>query len=449
MPDAIMWLAARVMRLRGHGPAVMHRLALGLGCTSAIAWGDATVDGALLHARNLDYHGVSTWPKTKTIIFHEPEHGQRYVSVAAAGVALGGITAMNEAGLTLTVHQHMFTDRTALGGTPIGAVGDIVMRNAESLHDAERILSAHRPIGCWTYLVTDGKTRELLCFEENPERRTARRVGGKGGTFGYANIYLDEELGKSEVNLYGSYWRHNLGRHRRANALLEEQRGRLDPQRMAEIIGDSGDPRCRIRDSIAMVMTVGSVVFRPEDGTVWVGTGEAPTSQGRYVPFSLRAADRAPERELVVAPPENGSAAFESFRLAHIAYLDDRDARAAREHARDACARMPEQPLYHALRGLLSIVLTDGEEADEAFSRALSLGHPDAERVASFHLWRGRARDLLGRREAAVDDYRAAIGRYADPQVHIAAKRGLRRPFAVRAARSTHIDVALVDVVVP
>jgi tetratricopeptide (TPR) repeat protein len=450
MPDSMMWLAARMMQLRGHGPAVAHRLALGLGCTSAIAWGDATTDGAMLHARNFDYHGVSSWPKTKTLIFHEPEAGQRYVSVAAAGVALGGITAMNESGLTLTVHQHMFTDRTTLGGVPIGAVGDIVMREAKNLDDAERILSSHTPIGCWTYLVTDGKSREVLCFEENPERRAARRMGGEGGTFGYANIYLDEELGKSEVNLYGSYWRHNLGRHQRAGELLEERRGHLDPQGLAEIIGHSGDPRCRIRDSIAMVMTVGSVVFRPEDGTVWVGTGEAPTSHGTFVPFSLEAMGHAPERgTLEVHQPDGARAAFESFRRAYVDYLDDGDARSAREHMRAACAHAPEQALYHSLRGLFAIALGDAKEAEAAFDRALALGHPDAERVASFHLWRGRARDLLDRRSAAIDDYRAAIGHHADPAVHHAAKKGLRRMFNSRAARRVHVDVALADVMHP
>ena len=30
----------------------------------------------------------------------------------------------------------------------------------DSLDDAVRILGAHTPIGCWTYLITDGKTRE-------------------------------------------------------------------------------------------------------------------------------------------------------------------------------------------------------------------------------------------------------------------------------------------------
>jgi hypothetical protein len=136
MPDSLVWFASQLMRLQRVAPALDHRATLGLGCTSALAWGEATADGRLLHARNFDYHGVDCWPKTASVVFHAPERGQRYVAVAAAGVVLGGVTAMNEAGLTLTVHQHMFTDAAELGGIPIGIMGDVVMREAETPDDA-------------------------------------------------------------------------------------------------------------------------------------------------------------------------------------------------------------------------------------------------------------------------------------------------------------------------
>ncbi|MCB9595171.1 MAG: hypothetical protein H6719_20810 [Sandaracinaceae bacterium] len=448
MPDALMWLVARMMQVRGPGPAVAHRIALELGCTSAVAWGDATKDGALLHARNFDYHGVGCWPSTKTVIFHDPDEGQRYVSVAAAGVPLGGITAMNESGLSLTVHQHMFTDRTRLGGIPIGLVGDMVMREAKDLDDAQRILDEHTPIGCWTYVVTDGNTREVLCYEENPERAVAHRYGAGEQTFGYANIYLDEALGETEVDLYGSYWRHNEGRHRRANELLGQKAGALDPQGMAEILGDTGAGDCRVRDSIAMVMTVGSVVFRPEDGTLWVGTGEAPTSHGTFVPFSLAQMGHAPERGELRVEAE-GAEAFERFRRTYVAYVDKDDLAEARAHAAEASALAPDQPLYASLRGLLAIEAGDAAEAQAAFDQAIALGHVDPERLAAFHLWRGRARDLAGDRDGALRDYRWCLGHYADAPVHRAAKKGLRKPFTRKRAAKIHVDVGMIDVVEP
>ncbi len=451
MPDAILWFASRLMQLKRVPAALDHRLQMGLGCTSAIAWGEATADGALLHARNFDYHGVGCWPKTAAVVFHQPDAGLRYVSVAAAGIPLGGVTAMNEAGLSLTVHQHMFSDGAALGGTPIGLVGDLIMRGARSLDDAEAILRAHRPIGCWTYLVTDGHRREVLCWEENPRRQAPRRLRAEG-TFGYANVYLDEALGATERQLYGSYWRHNRARHQRANALLEAGRGRLDPAGMAGILGDTGESGCRLHAAIAMLMTVGSVVFRPEDGVLWVGTGEAPTSHGTFVPFELGREDHAPERgELTpqAAPDAPARAAFDAYRRAYLAYIDEGDVARSRALLEEACALAPEQPLYHAVRGLLALRLEDPRGALEALGRALALGHPDPERVAAFHLWHGRALDLEGARDGARAAYTAALAGPADEPVRRAAQRGLGRRYRARAARRLHVDFAFADVMVP
>jgi hypothetical protein len=452
MPDTLMWLAARMIDLKGISPATRHRLALGLGCTSAIAWGDATRDGKLYHARNLDYHGVRCWPSTAAVVFHRPNGGQRYVSCSAAGVVLGGFTAMNEAGLTLTVHQHMFTDRTELGGTPIALVGDIVMREARTLEQARAILARHKPIGCWTYLIADGHRKEVLCWEEDPQRNVARMVPTAASTFGYANIYLDEELGASERDLYPTYWRHNHGRYAHANRLLKEKHGTLDAAGMAGILADIGDTRDRLRDSIAMTLTVASVVFRPEDGTLWVGTGEAPTSHGLFVPLSLHTGDVAEQAERFTPGDAFDPAtrdAFERWRRAYVAFVDDEDLAEARRELAMACTLSPEQPAYHAVAGMFALKDLDHNGACDLLGRAIALGHPDEERVASFHLWRGRARDVAGSRADAERDYRTVIGMRADAMVRAAAERGLRRPFDKRAASKIHVDMSLGDVIAP
>jgi hypothetical protein len=452
MPDTLVWLVSQMARSTKPAPAVAHRLQLGLGCTSAVAWGAATKDGKLYHARNFDYHGVDCWPKTAAVIFHEPDEGQRYVSCAAAGVALGGITAMNEAGLTLTVHQHMFTDRARLGGVPIGVMGDEIMRRAKSLDDAQRILSAQRPIGCWTYVITDGKTREVLCWEENPERHVAIRSRPGEDTFGYANVYIDAQLGESEAAMYGSYWRHNMGRFRRVKARLAEGRGALDPSGMASILGDVGDPKCRVRDSMAMVLTVASVVFSPEDGVLWLGTGDAPTSHGAFVPFDLNAQDHAPARgTLTPKTPVDAkaAAAFEHWRRAYVAYGDRGDLADTRREVATACALAPDQPVYRAAAGMLAIEDADARAAATELDAAIALGHPDEERVASFHLWRARAADLSGDADTAKRSYRMALALRADAPVHAAARKGLRKPYDARRARAVHVDMALGDVMSP
>ena len=452
MPDSLMWLATALMRTRRVGPAVAHRLALGLGCTSAVAWGPATADGMLLHGRNMDYHGVEVWPGTAAVIFHQPRHGLRYAAVAAAGVPLGGVTAMNEAGLTLAVHQHMFTDQTTIGGTPIGVLGDLVMSQAEDLQQAEQILTRYHPIGSWTYLVADGRRRQVLCFEENHRHHAALRPDPGSGTFGYANIFLDATLGATERDLYGSYWRANLGRHQLSNQLLQQRPCPLDPDAMAGIMGHTGDAECRLRRPLSMLLTVSTVVMRPEDGALWVATGGTPVCNNVFEPFHLGRQDHAPELgQLNGGEPGDAVAAgaFGRYRDAFLAYFERDDPRGALPLMRQAAAQQPDQPLYHVLVGLLALKTGDAPGAAVALDRALELGHPDPERLGAFELWRGRAADLCARRELALEHYRRALASPADAPVHTAARRGQRLPFSRRRARHINIEFAYGDVMHP
>ena len=73
-----------------------------------------------------------------------------------------------------------------------------------------------------------------------------------------------------------------------------------------------------------MMMTTASVVFAPEDGLVWVGTGQTPTSHGTYECFDLKGERHAPEHgTLHVHDAEApASRAFDAYRRA---YLDLRD----------------------------------------------------------------------------------------------------------------------------
>lgn len=452
MPDSILCLVSRMIQMKRCGDAIDHRLALGLGCSSAVAWGDSTKDGKLYHARNFDYHGVESWTRTTTVLFHEPKEGHRYVSVCAAGVPMGGVTAMNAAGLTLTVHQHMFTDSSRLGGIPTGIVGDRVMREASNLDEAEKILREHTPIGCWTYVVTDGNTNEVLCLEENPQRKASIRIGTEKGHFSYANIYLDSELGKTEKNLYGSYWRHNKARHERLNAMLEEHKGEIDGDTMASILGDTGTTDCRIHNAIGMLMTVGSVVFRPQDGIFWIGVGEAPTSKRRFQAFDLNGECVAEEIADLVGGIEEDEAtaeAFDAYRESYLETFDRGNLDAGRERLDHAVTKQPEQPLYRSVAGFLALQAGEPEEALACFDKALELGHPDEERIAAFHGWRGRALDLLGRRDEAIKAYHQALALRHDPQLGRAAERGLRRPFTMRKAKRIAVDFAFADVVNP
>ncbi|MCA9598834.1 MAG: hypothetical protein KC776_36230 [Myxococcales bacterium] len=444
MPESYLWVLQQVLRLRRPRLAPHHGVPL-MGCTSAVAWGDATRDGSFLHGRNFDYQGVGAWDTEQAIVFHRPTGAQPYVSVSAAGILFGGITAMNASGITLVVHQHMASTALQLGGTPIGVTGDQVMRHAKSLDDARRILDSDRQNGCWTYVIGSAKEGAVLCYETTPARSAAHVVSA--GTFGYSNFYLDRELARTERELYPSHWRNNLARYRRANARLEAERGRIDADTIAGILGDPGDESCRIEEAISQLMTVASVVFEPSAGMFYVATGRAPTSNNEFVAFSLDGEAPAPERAPLtggqIASPERAEA-FHAYRDAYDAYFSHQDVGAARKLMARAVALQPEQPLYHYIAALLALSAQDAAAAEASLDAALALGHSVPEREASLRLWRARARDLRGRRADANGDYRAALS--GDPAVRRAAERGLKKRYT---SRRFGIEFALADVPVP
>jgi tetratricopeptide (TPR) repeat protein len=198
-----------------------------------------------------------------------------------------------------------------------------------------------------------------------------------------------------------------------------------------------------------MVMTVGSVVFCPEDGLVWVATGEAPTSRNRFVAFDLRCERRAHEApSFSVDDGESAEArrAFARYRDAYVLHLDHGDASGALAAMDDACRLAPEEPVFHFLRGLLALELRAHAVAEQAFDRAIALGHPHPERRAAFHLWRARTRGEQGQRDEANADYRACLALRADAPVHAAARREHGKPWS---GKRRAIDFSMGDVVTP
>ena len=444
MPETYLWVLGRVLQFRRPRLAPRSGMPL-LGCTSALAWGDATRDGRLLHGRNFDYQGVGAWDTEQAVVFHRPKGAQPFVSVSAAGVLFGGITAMNASGLSLVVHQHMASDALEIGGTPIGVTGDQIMRHAKNLDDARRILDDDVPNGCWTYVIASGKEKAVLCYEITPRGR-AHRIES-AGTFAYANVFLDRELGSTERHLYPSHWRNNLARLTRADALLGAKRGQIDADVIAGILGDPGADGCRFESAISMLMTVASVVFRPEDGVVWVATERAPVSNRDYVAFDL--ASEGPRLDLpaLIGGPLDHSAAASAPHAhpeAYSAYFDRGDLGEARRHLGRAIEQKPEVALYHFVGALLALAEGDTAAAEGSFDRAIELGHVSGERRASFHLWRARARDQRGRRGEALADYRAA--RSGDEYVRAAADKGMTRAWR---PRRFGIEFTLADVPMP
>ncbi len=443
MPETYLWVGS-VYKKIFRAPMGQRYGVPVLGCTSAIAWGNATSHGRMLHGRNFDYQGVGVWDREQAVVFHEPKGGQPYVSIAAAGVLLGGVTAMNASGLSLVVHQHIACTDFDLEGLPIGVVGDEVMRYARTLDDARRILDAHTPNGAWTYVITSARENLAMAYEVTSDRRaivkpqdlpanghTATR---EGGVFGYSNVYLHKDLHPTEVDFYPSYWRNNMQRFHRANERLHAAYGTIDADVIASILGDVGESdACRF-SSISALTTVASVVFDAGRGLVYVATGRPPVCNRPYVAFDLARKTARTDLPRVLGGTSlspGAIEAFDAYRDAFDAHFNHDDLANARANVARARALQPRQSVYAFVSGLLDLAAGEAGAALDSFDAAVALGHEHPERVAAFQLWRGRALDALGRRDDALASYRAA--QTGDPNVRRAAAKHERKRYEPKA----------------
>ena len=445
MPDLFLWLAAQGQKLRKPEMAP-QLLTQTMGCSSAVAHSAATRQGELLHARNLDYMGAHAWDKEAAVLFCQPDKGQRYLSVTTAGIPLGGVTAMNEAGLTFAVHQHVACLNVKLGGQPVGVIGDEVMRLASTLKEARLILDAHCPNACWTYIVASGAEKAVLCYEVTATDRHWFITSEE--QFAYTNMYLNPRLAERETHMYPSQWRSNFLRYAHIEGFMQERYGQIGPEDMVTLLGARADQRCRLRAPLAMLLTVSSVVFAPVQGIAWVGAGSVPVSTRPYLACNLKTGQVEAEWPALTgrSVPELEEAAFACYTRAYLAYFDHHDKIAALEALEQACRLQPRESVYAYITGLTALSARKPELALSYLHQAVELGHPDPERVAAFQLWRGRAFDAAGQREPARRDYAAVLNQKTDTPVRQAAQKNLQRRWK---ARHIAIEFNYADVLVP
>ena len=213
MPDAVLYMMAIFGKLT-RSPLAPGCACPPLGCTSAVVAPHRSARGQLLHARNMDFVGPRRWDAEPVVTFHTPEDGLRYATLSSAGIVGGGITGMNQAGLTFAVHQH-FPAEVDLAGEPVGLAGEQVLREARSLDEAVAILDRHHPMGGWTYVLVDAQ--RAIAYEVSPRGRgvVRRIVSMTDGYLGYANVYQHEDLRDAERGVYPAYVQANHARHRR------------------------------------------------------------------------------------------------------------------------------------------------------------------------------------------------------------------------------------------
>lgn len=287
------WTYDRCMAL-AYGDVVLEFLLAGqLACSQFVVNGAATVDGKLIHGRNLDWDEIGYLLDFPTVIVRAPVDAIPYVVVGFPGCvapynginAAGIVTASNE------VRTENDLDRTGRSNVQTQAH---VLREAETLDEALGIWSSIDRMTTDNIVVSDGVGGRAAAIETAATHQQVREL-----TDGYVfatNQFVSDEMIPYYVPYGTSPWRFE-----RLTQLVPPDGsattyGALDVAGAIEILRDNYstyDDAYVQRDLFSGAPTIAnngciySMVFVPEDGVFYMASGRPHVPSNRYVGFSV------------------------------------------------------------------------------------------------------------------------------------------------------------------
>jgi hypothetical protein len=413
-------------------------------CSGFFARGAATLGGKTIVGRNFDFYGRGIWNEHQTITVIRPRGQLAFLWVGSLGVPFGGF-GINEAGIALMPHTN-FTRDVTLRGRPLFQFVSEIFHTARSLDDVVEIVGRGTRCVGLSFLMVDTKAHDARAVGFSAHRMEV--IEPKDDYLIRTNHYLTGEM--KAVEVAPSAWsRHSNSRFMRLDQLIRDNYGSITPGLTVSFMSDTLDineGRKRIvGDLIPASNNAMSVVLSPDDDAIHIAHGDYPVCHSDvFRGFRLSALFKG-DAEVSMPDLDGGhqlngdeKAALFHFEEAWSEYLDRGDSDRAVFHLRRAAEILPDEPIFHRLAGL--ILLKHGN-FNAALIHLEVNAAPDyrCEKVrAESLLWGGRANDLVGNRERALDYYRKAL-EVDDPEMSPAAARGLKKPYS----KSSLINVDL------
>lgn len=433
-------------------------------CTSLAVWGSASRDGTLRHARNFDFPGAGVWDRRPTVVLCEPDEGLRYGFVTTRGADAPGVTAFNEAGLSITAHTRFHRD-VSFEGVGIIDFGHELVRRCATLDDVRRVAAELRTASTWGLLVSSAAERSAVVVETTSAgvAFTAPEPGTEH--LATTNRYLDPGLAQGEVTSAPSFVLDSDARFQRAHAAVRRCSGGMTAGDLQRMLGDTGDPGApdpeaddRVAGNcIVSAMTVKSVVLEPEAARLWLSTGAAPTSLGPWVevphawegPVGVVEIDGPPP---VAAPPDDRrTAALRAYVAATRVHLGGAAPHEVLAWLERAVEAVPTEPNLRFLAAIFAIGCGGLATARAHLQVALEREHGTYRRALLLS-WQARVLAAEGQREAAEaawDELLALPAVEGVAALAAAAARERRRPVSRWRLRTTVPDVFMVDATLP
>lgn len=290
---------------------IMSVLPVSYECSGFAAANEATVDGKLLHGRNLDWDAMKPIIDYPTLFIVNPDDGYTYANIGWPAWA-SVLTGINEHGISVELNEDG-TDAKDLYATPHIQLLLKVLREASTLDEAIAIIEAADHGTAELFLIADGKTNEAIVVETNAEVITYRRLysdgtvkDSEGTALDYENVIMVtnhsedpameayqkpsnlENMNNNSVARYTRLLERLTGKSRGPYASLgasayNNSYGNIDVEEAISILRDPTDMRDRtavpcndatVYHSVGNNHNVMSMVFVPEDLHLWLATGE-------------------------------------------------------------------------------------------------------------------------------------------------------------------------------
>lgn len=423
-----------------------------LGCSSLVALPRTTASGELIHGRNFDLPPFGD-DEDPLLCVHRPDDGLAHVSLHHGGGWTPGITATNEAGLTVGVHQN-YTHNVSTARRPVVGVAQELIETCASVTDAVELLHQRPTAAGWTFIVSDAKSGRAVALEMDADGAAA--LYPPGAFLSVANCYRTTK-DVHEYAFTGALREHNWCRLARLNQMAREHAGAHAPETVAAALGDHRDAydveRQRPYGNVVSALhNLDAVVVSPGSDALYVAVGKAPRNcADGYVGLSLSAlfAGRVVSLPPLSSPLPPGPfrASLERASDAARAHFHDDDREGALSHLEEASALAPDEPMHRLMRGTLLLANERPAEAVEALEGLVDEESSPYRRGLSA-LMLGRARDVRGHRHEAKRWYTRVPELCGDVDQNLCAQaaRARERGFSSRAARALVADLIFGDV---
>ncbi len=267
------------------------------GCSQVVVAGDATPDGALYHARVLDWFAVDFVVNNPVIFVRRPNGGIPHLFVGFPG-NLSSYQGMNAEGIVVASNEVHPLDNTVndlTGRSHVQMVVEI-LTHAFTLDDARTIATTSNHMSLETLVVSDGKSRSAEVFEMAPGHVSVRPL--QDGVVYATNHFVGAETSELDVEPASD---NTLIRWDRLTQLVsrstpESRFGKLGPEGLIELMRDrmnpwTGEesPEGTVDDGLSLATNgaLYQVVFAPEELSLWVAAGKVPVPRQPFVGFSL------------------------------------------------------------------------------------------------------------------------------------------------------------------